>query len=374
MSDKQNETHFSPENAKVLIVDDVPKNIQMLGSTLRAEGYQIIPASSGEQALKAAEIHQPDLVLLDVMMPEMDGYEVFRRLHEDEATREIPVIFVTALADQEDETKGLEMGAVDYIAKPIKLPVALARVRTHLSLTFTRKKLAAQNEALIEAARLKEDIEHITRHDLKTPLSPIITVPKILKMEGGLTTEQLELIDMIEENGYRLLNMINLSLDLYKMEQGTYPLEPTAIDVVSIVRRVLEELKNMTRSRSIGLDILAQDVPASEDQVFEVKGEELLCYSMLANLIKNAIEASPDNSNITVSLNKGTPNAIGIHNFGAVPEDMRERFFDKYATSGKTTGTGLGTYSARLMAETQHGAIHLESNEKDGTTITIELP
>ena len=165
------------DKAKILVVDDVPKNIQVLGSVLRGEGYEVIPATSGEQALKAAETHRPDLVLLDVMMPEMNGHEVIQRLREDPKQSDIPVIFVTALTDGEDEKKGLDLGAVDYITKPINIPITLSRVRTHLNLRFARKRLEDQNQQLIEAAQLREDVERMSRHDLKNPLQVIIGAP-----------------------------------------------------------------------------------------------------------------------------------------------------------------------------------------------------
>jgi CheY-like chemotaxis protein len=360
--------------AKILIVDDVPKNIQVLGSTLRSKGYQVIPATSGEQALRAADTHSPDLILLDVMMPEMDGYQVFAKLKENGKTADIPVIFVTALTDEQDETKGLEMGAVDYITKPIKIPVALARVRTHLALRFAYRKLAEQNEELIRAAELREDVDRIMRHDMKTPLTSVIASPKLIRMLGEVNDQQERLLVSIEKSGYRLLNMVNLSLDLFKMERGSYEFEAKPVDVLPLVARIFEELTDLCEANSAKTVVLLDGKPAGDGSRFLVCGEEALCYSMLANLIKNAVEASPEGGTVTVSLESVDPCVIRVHNGGAVPEEIRERFFEKYATSGKKKGTGLGTYSARLMAETQRGSIELESTGPEGTTITVRLP
>jgi len=363
------------DNAKILIVDDVPKNIQVLGSTLRSKGYQVIPATSGEQALRAAATHTPDLILLDVMMPEMDGYQVFAKLKENGRTADIPVIFVTALTDEQDETKGLEMGAVDYITKPIKIPVALARVRTHLALRFAYRKLEEQNEDLIRAAQLREDVERMSRHDLKQPLTSIIGMPQVIKTLEGDPDEQARLLDRITESGYRMLNMVNLSLDLYKMEQGTYEPKLDSFDVIRLIRKVFSESERTAEIEEVGLALKVRGTAPSEGEEFPVLGEELLSYSMLSNLVKNAVEASPRGETVAVSLDTdGELGLITVHNQGAVPEEIRDRFFEKYSTSGKQRGTGLGTYSARLMAETQRGSIALESTGPEGTTVVVRLP
>ena len=375
MNAEQSDDRDITEKARILVVDDVPKNIQVLGSLLRSEGYQVIPATSGAQALKAAETHKPDLILLDVMMPEMSGYEVIQKLHADPSMYDTPVIFITALTDDEDEAKGLGLGAVDYITKPINIPITLARVKTHLNLRFARKKLEEQNEQLIEAAQLREDVERMSRHDLKNPLQTVIGSPPLIVMLGdNLNPQQIDLLGRVKNAGYRMLEMINRSLDLYKMETGVYPYKPESVDLVGIIDRIIEETQSVAASKKISMEICINDKPLEEKDVFEVMGEELLCYSMLANLVKNALEASPEGKKIEVSFMNGEPGIIRVHNKGAVPESIRDQFFEKYATSGKERGTGLGTYTAKLITETQGGTIGMESNEEDGTTITITMP
>jgi CheY-like chemotaxis protein len=359
--------------AKVLIVDDVPKNIQMLGSVLRGEGYQVIPATSGEQTLRAVETHRPDLILLDVMMPEMNGHEVIQRLRDDPEVRDIPVIFVTALTDEDDEKTGLDLGAVDYITKPINIPITLARVKTHLNLRFARRELEEQNQQLIEAAQLREDVERITRHDLKNPLQMIVGAPAVIRLDDNLTEQQLSMLDGITDAGYRMLEMINRSLDLYKMERGVYQLKPTAVDITQVIHRIFGETKRLAELRDSALELMVEGEPLAEGEVIEVLGEELLCYSLLANLVKNALEASPEGERVTITLSAGEMHRIRIHNMGAVPEEIRDRFFDKYATAGKEKGTGLGTYSARLITETQGGQIAMETSVTEGTTLTVSL-
>jgi CheY-like chemotaxis protein len=363
------------EKKKILIVDDTPANIQILVEVLKDE-YTTIVAVNGEKALRlAAKDPAPDLILLDVMMPVMDGYEACAKLKADEKTRDIPVVFVTAKSEVEDELKGFELGAVDYITKPISPPLVKARVKTHLALKEAREELANQNKELLEAARLREDVENITRHDLKAPLNSIISLPQIILEEGIITGEYAEYLKVIEESGYRMLRMINLSLDLFKMERGMYHFEPSSVDVLKIIKRIFLENKSLAASKNIGLEITINGHSQQEHENFLVQGEELLCYSMFSNLIKNAVEASPQGETMTVrAFFANMEGHISIHNRGVVPEKIRSTFFEKYATAGKSGGTGLGTYSAKLIAETQKGSIGMITSEDQGTMITVILP
>jgi signal transduction histidine kinase len=318
----------------------------------------------------------PDLILLDIVMPDMDGYEVCRRLKANEKSRDIPVIFITAKGEVEDEAHGFEVGAVDYITKPVSPPIVTARVRTHLELKRARENLKKQNQELIEAARLREDVERITRHDLKNPLSLIIGFPQVLiETAENLSEKQVKYLKRIEEAGYRMLNMINLSLNLFKMERGIYELQPNPVNLVQVIRKITVELHALAQTRDLSLDVLLYGNPAGDEDTFFVQGEELLCYSMLANLIKNALEAAPKGECVTVAFDNEEMAVIRIHNNGTVPEEIRDKFFEKYVTSGKKMkGTGLGTYSARLIAETQQGSVSMTTSEENGTTITVRLP
>ncbi len=168
---------------KILIVDDTPENIQVLRGLLENE-YKLFAAKNGVKAIKLASTKQPDLILLDIMMPEMDGYEVCQALKSDELTQDIPIIFVTAMGEVKDEQKGLDMGAVDYITKPITPPILLSRVRTHLELKDKRDALIEKLEMEKALTKSKEDIERITRHDLKTPLNSIINYPKLMNKDN----------------------------------------------------------------------------------------------------------------------------------------------------------------------------------------------
>ncbi|NML44971.1 response regulator [Ramlibacter sp. G-1-2-2] len=246
----------------------------------------------------------------------------------------------------------------------------LRYISSFLDITGHRQvaeRLQRQNEALAENARLREDVERMSRHDLKTPLNSIIGVARLLREDAHLQPEQRELLAISERAGYRMLEMVNLSLDLHRMETGTYEFRPQAVNLVDVVSRVLLDLQS--------LDAAAQ-VPVQMGQAFTgpvyARAEELLCYSILANLLKNAIEATPPDSKVSLSIMPGDPVRVNIHNPTRVPAAVEAHFFEKYVTAGKSGGTGLGTYSARLMARVQEGELAM-STGSHGTVLTLTL-
>ena len=362
------------KKSKILVVDDEPRNLRLIEAILLPLGYEVSLAKDGKETLEKVQSNPPDMILLDVMMPEMDGYETCRQLKADPQTAKIPVIFVTIKSHVDDERLGFEVGGVDYIIKPIKPRILKARVHNHLELKNARDELEKQNEVLRENARLRKDIEQITRHDLKAPLNGIINFPNIVMSKGNLSERQRKYLQETIQLGYKMLNMINLSLDLYQMEQGIYRFSPVPVDIVPVITDIFQENRKFILSKKLVVEIMLNGRLLSEGDNFTVPGEKLLFYSMLNNLIKNALEASPKKEKITVSFNNESEFTITIHNQGVVPEDIRDSFFEKYVTSGKENGTGLGTYSARFMAETQGGSIHLDTSEENGTTVAVMLP
>lgn len=358
----------------ILIVDDIPDNIEVLRGILFPQ-YRIKAATSGAKALAIASGDEPpDLILLDVMMPGLDGYEVCTVLKGQEKTRSIPVIFVTAKDDPIDEEKGLKSGAVDYITKPINPRIIEARVATHLALRQAMTDLEHQNEVLVENVRLREQVDRIMRHDLKTPLTVFLSIPSLLKHRTDLPPDVIETIGMMEKSGYRMLDMVNRSMDLFRMESGTYECHPVPVDVVKIVRQILFELGETANGHSVLFRLESDGREVRDDEEFLISGEASLFYSMLANLIKNASEASPDKGTVTVSFVGKPGPGVRIHNNGAIPAEIRGTFLQKYVTHGKKAGTGLGCYSARLMAETMGGKMSFTTSEQDGTTITVAFP
>ena len=362
---------MSHSRHRILVVDDEPNNRKLLHQILR-DSYQPTFAVDGEQALEIIEQIQPDLILLDIMMPGMDGYQVCQRLKSDVRTRPIPVIFITAMTTVEDEALGFKAGCADYITKPFSPSIVLARVKTQLELKDAFETMAAQNKKLIQAAKLREEVEHITRHDLKNPLTGIFSGVDLLEMEG-LSPDQMEILDIIKVSAHKMLQMINASLDLFKMEQNIYRLNLVEVDLVRVILRIEKECHSIIKAKQTG--IMIRNEGLAETGKFTVKAEDLLIYSMMSNLIKNALEATPKTEKISVTLSrKETQAVICIHNKGSVPREIKPVFFEKYTTSGKAKGSGIGTYSARLIARTLGGSIHMDSSEEQGTRISILLP
>ena len=225
-----------------------------------------------------------------------------------------------------------------------------------------------------ELERLKEDFERIMRHDLKSPLTAIIGYPDLL-LKSDLTIRQKKMVQYLQSAGQTMQQIIDSYLDMAKMEAGTYELNAVPLDISEILMTVLANLEPLASSKKIDFELTVNQQPASDDEPVSVIGEELLCYSLLSNLIKNAIEASPDDLEVRIDIvPMSTAVDIRISNQGVVSEKIRQRFFDKYTTTGKSEGTGLGTYSAKLMAEIQGGSITMQTSDEEGTTITVVLP
>ncbi|EFL50364.1 histidine kinase [Solidesulfovibrio fructosivorans JJ]] len=225
-----------------------------------------------------------------------------------------------------------------------------------------------------KAERLREDVERMTRHDLKSPLTAVLTLPQLLRRDGNLTERQTDMLSLMQHAGYRMLNMINQSLDLYRMERGVYELTPQKVDLLPILDNIAGELHSVIEEHGLTLDILVRGEARAAGDTFVVRGEEMLLYTMLSNLVKNALEASPPGERVTVELAEGKTLAMAIKNAGAVPQQIRATFFEKYATAGKKDGTGLGTYGAKLIAETHGGKIAMHTSEAAGTAVTVFFP
>lgn len=253
----------------------------------------------------------------------------------------------------------LDGGEIEVEASPVPLDYG----GKHGALVYLRDISARKR-----LENLRADMERIARHDLKTPLNAVINLPELLMEEHNLTPEQVTRLGMIRDAGLRMLEQIDQSLTLYRIETGSYVLSPRPVDLAQLILQVAGDLDGLSKARRapILVDAWPRAVTAS--------GDALLCRTMFANLMKNAVEASPQDAEVQVSLKtSGGRAVVAVRNHGAVPAELRGRFFDKDATGGKEGGSGLGTYSARLSAEAQGGSIAMETGE-EGTTVTVELP
>jgi signal transduction histidine kinase/DNA-binding response OmpR family regulator len=252
-------------------------------------------------------------------------------------------------------------------------PIGFALFLLSPAVVIARRMTAAvhaqeRSRALEENARLREDVERMARHDLKTPLNSILGAARLLADDRRLQPDQLELVEVLRRAGLRMQEMVNLSLGLYRMETGTYALQPQAVDLGELVSRVLVDLHPYAEAAGVTLRWHGSDAAP-----VVVRGEEILCYSIVANLVKNAVEATAAGGAVTIRLRGGNPVQLAVHNPGEVPTAIAQRFFEKYVT-GKSGGTGLGTYSARLMARAQHGDLTLRTGAAEGTVLTLTLP
>jgi signal transduction histidine kinase len=263
---------------------------------------------------------------------------------------------------------------VDYITKPVNPHLVKARVKAHLELKQAREELERQNEILKQNARLREEVEAISRHDLKNPLMIVMNVPRLLLAGASLKDSEKKLLEMVEAAGRQMLDMINRTIDLFKMEKGTYAFSPEKVEVPRVIEQIVTALHNSLGMRKLSLDVTLHGNPLSPGDDFCVMGNQLLVYSVLGNLLKNSIEASPEGGRISLSLAGKNAASISIHNTGAIPSQIRNRFFEKFTTAAKEGGTGLGAYSARLMVRTMRGDIRFETSEAEGTTVTVTLP
>ncbi len=358
----------------ILIVDDTPRNLQVLGTMLRKEGYSIILAQNGLQALEATEKAPPDLILLDVMMPELDGFETCKRLKENPATREIPVIFLTARIETEDIVKGFELGAVDYVTKPFNATELLVRVGSHLARILLQRALAERME---EIARMKREHEAFLRHELKNRITPILGYSEQLSQLGGdkLSDYEQEWLAAIFEGAKNVVGLINAMKQLQDFEAGKFQLNKRRIGLGMLVKQVIADLKTVYGNL---VEICCEDKLTNES----VEADENLLIGVFQNLVKNGVEHIMEQEDDTerrtdVRLyNENGYVVVEVNNGGEpIPAERLGSFFEKFNTDKKGKhGTGLGTTYAYLVTRAHVGEISVTSNEADGTTVTVRLP
>jgi signal transduction histidine kinase len=262
---------------------------------------------------------------------------------------------------------------VDFVAKPIDPDVLKPRVRNFMRYVALRKQMQFAYDNALELARLHEDVEQMTRHDLKGPLAGVIGLAQALAVEKTMSRNQVSQLRMIEETSLQLLGMINLSAELFKIETGRFRLDAQPVSAGDILHRIVDIARSTFAARHL---VVSLDIDGLVGEgVASANGDAMFCYSIFQNLLKNACEAAPEHSEVLVTLRDESPLRITIENRGVVPLSIRERFFDKFVTLGKPGGTGLGTYSAKLLAEAQNGTVALAVFDVENkTTVTVTLP
>ena len=376
---------------RILIVDDERRNVELLKVMLTPEGYLLLTASGGEEALGLLADQQPDLILLDVMMPGMDGYVVAGKIKENPATRNIPVIMLTALDDRNARMLGLNAGAEDFLTKPVDRAELCVRVRNLLRLRTYGNKLRAAHEALAvalaEAGEARRMAEHANNaktqflrsmsHELRTPLNAISGYTEILEMgiRGVVNPAQLKDLGRIKRASAYLLRLINDVLTIARLE-GARPLHLISIAVNSVLAEV--EGLCVLQAKANGL---ALTVAPCEHEIF-AKADAERFQQILLNLVTNAIKFTPKGGSVNVTCDDVTGVArVRVNDTGVGVRLLDiERVFepfvqiDRHLTTETQQGVGLGLSISRELARAMSGDLTLESAEGVGSTFTLTLP
>jgi len=360
----------------ILAVDDISKNLQVVGTLLRREGYRIVPATSGAQALERVRAETPDLILLDLMMPDMDGLEVCRRLKADALTRPIPVIFLTASNEMEHLVQGFEVGALDYVTKPFNPPELLARVRTHLELKNARDTIVRYGQELSRLNEEKNEFMGIAAHDLRSPLGTIQGFSDLLLDDPELAREEREdFTRRISDTAKRMSEMVQNLLDANRIERGEMKLNLAPTELSAPLSGVVEAYRPRAAAKQQSVHLLNETPPVT------VLVDPSVLVQVLENLVSNAVKYSPPGKNIFVRLKK-LPDAVRCEvqdeGPGLSAEDQK-KLFGKFARlSAKPTGgehaTGLGLSIVKKMVEAMNGRVWCESEPGRGALFIVQFP
>ncbi|MBD2120266.1 hybrid sensor histidine kinase/response regulator [Trichocoleus sp. FACHB-262] len=397
----------------ILIVDDTPDNLRLLSTMLTGQGYEVRSVINGAMALMGVGAEPPDLILLDINMPQMNGYEVCQQLKADDQSRDIPVIFISALEDVLDKVQAFAVGGVDYIVKPFQIEEVLARIETHLTVRRLQQQLQTQNlqlqqkmVELQELNQLKEEFLHAISHDLRTPIVGTLLVLENLQQkaqkqaEATVSISQSVLQRMIQSSD-RQLSLLNLLLDAHFSAAGSLVLQPEPINLHSFVQGLTEDLEPLLAKN--GATLTNRIAP----ELLSAAADPLQLRRVFENLLTNALNHNPAGLSLTVNATLSgatqsdvskdmsessltsdaeaatTPetkldmiyctvqdNGIGIN------QAQRDRLFERYVRGDRTRsiGIGLGLYLCRQIIQAHGGEIGVTSLPGAGTTFWFTLP
>jgi two-component system sensor histidine kinase/response regulator len=371
----------------VLVVEDTFETRKLLTDILTGEGYEVRPADSGELALASAAANPPDLILLDIRMPGLDGFEVLRRLKACEESRDIPVIFLSALTDTELRVEGIRLGAVDFISKPFQKDELLARARTHVELRQLHKSLESRVEQrtrelsqsvvdLERALRVKDAFLSNMSHELRTPLNSIIGFSAILESDsaGELSSEARKQIGFVHQSGLRLLAVVNTLLDSASIAAGTITPNTEPFELDELVRAVESAMGPLVRAKLLEFVVRAPSEPVT------LVSDCGRIREILFNLVGNALKFTKQGSvTLDVTLDDGHLRfAVTDTGTGIAAEDIDTIMepFHQLSQPGiaKTQGVGLGLAICSRFAAVLGGEITVRSELGVGSTFTLTVP
>lgn len=379
------------ENTKprVLIVDDIPENIKVISNVLYKNGISISIAKNGIQALKIIEKKLPDLILLDIAMPEMNGYQVCEKLKTDPKTSNIPVIFLTAKIDTEDIVKGFDVGAVDYITKPVKSKELLSRVKTHLDLQAKTKQLENLNKHLEDKVRertmeLQKANEHLSKldmakndflrlinHELRTPLNAIMGFLQVLEMQTQ-TPEQADFIKIITQSANSLVKLSESALLITSIRSDKYRVSLEKMQLFIALDEIVTSYKKKTEEKHIEL------INNMSSPDLSVWADKKLFYTCVSLILDNAIRYSPDAGKVFInSYPEGDNISIEILDDGkGFSDGILEYLYDFFVSDDinhYSEGFGLGLATSKLIMDVLDGSIEVTNREEGGANVKLML-
>ncbi len=359
----------------ILVVDDTPANLKLLSEMLESCGYEVRPAPDGPLALRAAASEPPDLILLDISMPEMDGYEVCTRLKEQDELKNIPVIFISALAETLDKVKAFGVGGVDYVTKPFQFEEVQARVEAHLSLRRLRVDLERRYEELQQLREAQDNLTRMIVHDMGSPLFGVMGCLDLLEPSANtkLNEEEQEYVSEAQRSTSTLLEMVQALRDVIQLETGEMPLNVRDAELGAIVDAALETLGALAAGRKLEVDKPHVPVP--------VRCDPSIIRRVVANLVANALNVTPKQGTVRVALsNEDNAPTASVKDAGpGIPAEFREKVFEKFGQvevhqQRKKYSTGLGLTFCKLAIEAHGGTIGVESELGKGSEFWFELP
>lgn len=364
------------EKSLILVVDDNPINIQVVGTHLRKGDVEIAVASSGAKALSIVERKRPDLILLDIMMPEMDGYEVCATLKKNPETDKIPIIFLTAKSNPDDAIKAFELGAVDYITKPFNAAELRARVGAHLNLKLYQDRLVRQSALLEQLNAEKNEFLGIAAHDLKNPIYNITMLAKILRDEEDISKEDLsEYSGDIVRTSEGMLELIGNLLDINAIEQGKVKFDIRDVDISRLAKDAAKNYGAKARDKDIEL------VGEIADGKICAKADFQAASQTIDNLLSNAVKYSPYGKKVFIRAKQENEFAvIEIEDQGpGFTEEDKKKLFGKFERlSAQPTGnehsTGLGLSIVKKYVDAMKGEIECVSETGKGAKFIVKLP
>jgi signal transduction histidine kinase len=357
---------------KCLLVDDLEENLQALSALLRRQDVEILMARSGSEALELLLVHDVALALLDVQMPEMDGFELAELMRGSERTRQVPIIFVTAgTRDQHRVFKGYESGAVDFLFKPIEPHILQNKADVFFQLHRHKLRLAQELREKTETLRLNEMLTAVLSHDLRSPLNAVLTSALLIQRRS--TEEPVkETAGRILSSGRRMSRMIEDMLDMARARlAGGIPLKREPADLGALVNRVISEIHAAYPERKI-------EVAQAGHLGGNWDGERLAQVS--SNLLGNALQHGDPAGVVRVTVDGGRPDAvvIKVENSGTIPPDLLPQLFDPFRgarrQTGRTEGLGLGLYIVQQIVLAHGGSVDVQSGNDNHTAFVVRIP